>query len=498
MIWNWLKTIFSKRQKLLQLAEKCIVGSSREGLIIMDTEYRVLYANQIVLEKYPDIINVQDEEVYEGLVRICAEEESIYKKGEESYEIRVIKLCESGTLRGYMAWIHDMSFVNQYTNEIVALKDKAETAAKEKTEFLEHVSEEIRTPMNIIFDASEEILKQSGNSKETQEMAFAIRSQAKALLTRMEDVLIGARPEDAEEYTQKTYYTQELLESVSRPAVKQAKEHGIIYEVVLEDNLPYRMKGSFYKIQKLLETILTLAMQDAVEGNVTLQVGSKWRTGKRILLEFVITKKQVVYKEDNEELDLAIIRNRVEKLDGELIISKEGENTGMTVTLLQEIVDERPIGTITCCLDKIEDTEFTQAFLTTAKVLILDADEQGASAVCNLLKEYGVKADVLNDGEQVLKQLEEQAYDIVFMDYLMSGMDCMEMMLRIREMNHGQYQQLPLVALAATGTEGMKEDILSLGFDEYLIKPPVREEVERMMRKHLPKNKISYVDRAYL
>ena len=55
---------------------------------------------------------------------------------------------------GYMAWIFDMTFINRYTDEMIALKQEAERANQAKSVFLANMSHEIRTPMNAIMGFS--------------------------------------------------------------------------------------------------------------------------------------------------------------------------------------------------------------------------------------------------------------------------------------------------------------------------------------------------------
>ena len=72
-------------------------------------------------------------------------------------------------------------------------------------------------------------------------------------------------------------------------------------------------------------------------------------------------------------LGMAIVKGLVEQMDGEIQVESEyGVGTKISICLTQEIIDERPVGDINLSLRELEEKEFNQAFITTAKVLVVD------------------------------------------------------------------------------------------------------------------------------
>jgi len=515
-----LLLVLTKRYGLLDtviLAKENIMDNTKEGLLVMDTEFNVLYANQTVLNRYPTILHLETERERELLAQMVKAGEGVFQKDGFYVEVRVSKLIEGNALRGYLIWTFDMSFINEYTNEILHLKDEAEKANQAKSTFLANMSHEIRTPMNAILGFSELILQQKENPSLTQEYAFDIRRSAKNLLHIINDILDISKIEAGKmEMVSEVYYTQSLLEDVSMIIAQQAQEKGLLYQAIIEPSLPYRMKGAASSIREVMINIMNNAVKYTNEGSISLEVRSKWKTEKQIQLEIIASDTGIGMKEkdlntlfdkfsqfdtkanrnvEGTGLGMAIVKGLVEQMDGDIKVESEyGKGTRITIYLTQEIVDERPVGAINLSLRELEEKEFNQAFITTAKVLVVDDNEINLKVTAGLLRKYDITADVADSGYAAIDCIKEKDYDLVFMDHMMPGMDGVETMLRIREMDKGKHGTLPIVALTANALVGVKEDMLMLGFDGYLAKPVDIRKLERTLLEFIPKNKISYVD----
>ncbi|MBQ8278653.1 MAG: response regulator [Roseburia sp.] len=515
-----LLLILTKRYGLLDtviLAKENIMDNTKEGLLVVDTEFNVLYANNTVLNRYPSIMNLETERERNLLMQMIKNGEGVFQQDGFYVEVRVSELSEGNALRGYLIWTFDMSFLNEYTNEILQLKDEAEKANQAKTTFLANMSHEIRTPMNAILGFSELILQQKENPALTQEYAFDIRRSAKNLLHIINDVLDISKIEAGKmEMVSEVYYTQSLLEDVSMVIANQAKEKGLEYHAVIDSTLPYRMKGAVSSIREVMINIMNNAVKYTNEGSVSLDVHSKWKTEKQIQLEIVATDTGIGMKEKDVKaifdkfsqfdtkanrniegtgLGMAIVKGLVEQMDGEVKVESEyGKGTKITICLTQEIIDDRPVGDINLSIRELEEKEFNQAFITTAKVLVVDDNEINLKVTAGLLQKYDIDADIADSGYAAIDAIGEKDYDLIFMDHMMPGMDGVETMLRIREMDKGKHGTLPIVALTANAIVGVKEDMLMLGFDGYLAKPVDIRKLEHTLLEFIPKNKISYVD----
>ncbi|MBI4428284.1 MAG: response regulator [Ignavibacteriales bacterium] len=76
---------------------------------------------------------------------------------------------------------------------------------------------------------------------------------------------------------------------------------------------------------------------------------------------------------------------------------------------------------------------------------------------------------------EALQGLEDTVPDLIILDISLPGMDGVELLARLR--SHGKLRKLPVIALTAHAMTGDRESYLSSGFDEYLAKPIVNEEL---------------------
>ena len=93
-------------------------------------------------------------------------------------------------------------------------------------------------------------------------------------------------------------------------------------------------------------------------------------------------------------------------------------------------------------------------------------------------------------GEQALKMIDENDYDLIFMDHFMPGMDGVETTARIRDLSDENKRELPVIALTADAMKGVREELISKGMSDFLTKPIVIGDLYKMLRKWLPEEKI--------
>jgi CheY-like chemotaxis protein len=114
---------------------------------------------------------------------------------------------------------------------------------------------------------------------------------------------------------------------------------------------------------------------------------------------------------------------------------------------------------------------------TNMRILLAEDNAVNKKVVLQMLRKLGYRADAVADGQEVLKALERQVYDLVLMDIQMPEMDGMEAARQIRKQRPAAEQPC-IMALTAYAMEGDRERCLEAGMDGYISKPVKIDELK--------------------
>lgn len=127
-------------------------------------------------------------------------------------------------------------------------------------------------------------------------------------------------------------------------------------------------------------------------------------------------------------------------------------------------------------------TEDYETVQHTLKILVAEDNIINQKLSLKILKQLGFNADVAGNGKEVIDALERQRYDIIFMDVQMPEMDGFETTLHIRE-NLPADERPVIIAMTANVMTGDKDKCIAAGMDDYIGKPIIIEEVDRLIKK---------------
>ena len=125
-----------------------------------------------------------------------------------------------------------------------------------------------------------------------------------------------------------------------------------------------------------------------------------------------------------------------------------------------------------------------------ARILIVDDTEMNLKVAIGLLEPLQLKIDTAANGKLAVKLIQENRYDLVFMDHMMPVMDGVEATIAVRKLEGDYYQNLPIVALTANATMEARENFKQNGLNDFVAKPIKVKEICKCIRKWLPLEKI--------
>lgn len=418
-----------------------------------------------------------------------------------------------------LAYIFSAEEKIRESNKLRQEKEMAEHANQIKSEFLARMSHEIRTPINAVIGMNEMVLRES-KDEDISTYAGNIDTASRNLLALINDILDFSKIESGK--TQIENHDYELIHIIKNAYNMiqiRAKQKKLTLHIDVDGQLPYKLHGDGNRVQQILINLLSNAVKYTAKGSVTLRVSGECTEPDKVSLLFEVADTGIGIKPEDQErlfkdferldmnknrniegtgLGLAISYRLALLMDGKLSATSEyGKGSVFALALPQQIVENDPISNHKERYTKEHSAaqEYVQQFVAPdARVLAVDDNEMNLMVVKNLLKKTKVQVVCCSSGAECLEAVKEDSYDLILLDHMMPGMDGIETLSYLRRMEKWEKQPIPVIALTANAIEGVKEQYLEAGFDDYMSKPIDSFELEKMLLKYIPEEKCKKVE----
>lgn len=128
------------------------------------------------------------------------------------------------------------------------------------------------------------------------------------------------------------------------------------------------------------------------------------------------------------------------------------------------------------------------------RVLVVDDEPMNRMVAEGILRGYEMQVKTVGSGAEAIEACGKESFDLVFLDHMMPQMDGIETLRHLRRLRADSQKPFIVVAFTANAFSGAREMFLREGFDEFLSKPVETLELERVLKKVLPKSAVRYVE----
>jgi PAS domain S-box-containing protein len=431
-------------------------------------------------------------------------------------------LILDGKIIGVLGVARDITDHKEMERKIAAdyeyakkLQAEANRANQYKSVFLANMSHEIRTPMNTILGATEIIMQSYTIPAEIREWLSRIYSSGNLLLGIINDLLDFSKIEAGKlEINTAAYPIANVINEAVQLNIMRSDSKPIEFELQVDDKIPAMLIGDELRIKQILNNLLSNASkftdkgkitlsfnfeQSAEKNNITLIIGVR-DTGhgmtegeiEKLFDEYTRFRNKTNTTVEGTGLGLSITRRLLELMDGEIQVeSIPNEGSYFEVRLPQKTSGKGHIGKKN--INSLKASKYThdsrkerrsriREIMPYGKVLIVDDVETNRFVAAGLMKMFRLQIDTAASGYEAIELIEGgKAYDVIFMDHMMPGIDGIEATKHLRDNGYVG----TIIALTANIILGQSQMFLDNGFNAYLSKPIDIRQLTAILNKYV-------------
>ncbi|MFA6597520.1 MAG: response regulator [Ignavibacteriaceae bacterium] len=426
-----------------------------------------------------------------------------FKKNGELYwissSISPVKL-EDGTIINYVCNQEDITDKRSDLAELENAKKLAEDASLMKSNLLENLSHEFRTPLNGILGYSD-IIESEVDDQETKNMARGIHRAGKRLLDTLTAILDLSQLEKEKALIKLVQIkVTSLVNSVIDEYSPLAKHKGLDFQCTI-DGYSYSAIADERFLTKSLSYIIDNAIKFTNEGKITVDVFPIEKDGFSFL-QFDIADTGIGIAEENQSIifkefkqlseglsrgyegtgiGLYLAQCMINHLQGEIKVkSKWGVGSTFSIIIPAE-KEEMPIQNQILNQVKEEISSGTEK----RKILSVEDNFENRTIITKFLRNLFDVDDAVNAIEAI-KKAKNEKYALVLMDISLEGaIDGRTAANEIRKISG--YENVPIIAITGYALFADKEQFLKEGFNGYLAKPYRKNQLIEIINEHLNK-----------
>ena len=379
-------------------------------------------------------------------------------------------------------------------------KSRAKHETKSKSLFIANASHEIRNMLGPVIAYSELLKAGNQDPAAIKEILDGISRSSAELMTLVNDLVEMTKiGEGRFEVVKRAFYLRPLIRDIEHFCTLEAQKKGLSFKVEFGENVPDRIYSDPCRVKQVLLNLLGNAIKFTDLGEVQLSID--WDKGTPGNLRFLVRDTGSGLTPDEMEsvfepfsqctrsarlrrqgagLGLAISRQIAVSLNGSLRVLSSHPGVGTTFEfILYDIADLENDFAIQHGPAEGAFEAVKSGIFEGKKILVADDSVESQNLIWRLLRSSGVEVETASDGEEALEKAIAGAFDVVFMDVEMPGLNGYEAVRKLRSRGYDG----PVVALTGHTNEDDVENCIRAGFTEHVSKPVNKDQLVRIISK---------------
>lgn len=395
----------------------------------------------------------------------------------------------------------DVSDRKKLKESLQTAKKQAEAANQAKTEFLENMRHDIRTPLTGMIGFARLIQNEAVNPR-VKEYADNLVLATSALLDFQNNILDAIKiTKDTVSITQKNIHLKNLIEKVFDLIHPKAITKNLILNYVINDNIPEFLYIDGKRLFRLILELVTNALKFTAKGKITIHIAAMEKIQNQLTLEIKVSDTGIGIIDDEQE----DIFDRFHRLSP----SSDGvyEGTGLGLTLVKKYIKDLNgkitvesklgIGTTFICTIPVvssvkeissnaRDDNESKILFDHPYILLVEDHEMTARVTQIMLQELTCIVDVASDAKTALRYCENTIHKIslVLLDLGLPDCDGFELAKKIHEKN----LTMPIIALTAHHEDDHQSKFTNHGICAILQKPLLKSTAIKILNQYCANN----------
>ena len=402
---------------------------------------------------------------------------------------------------GIVGVTRDITSRKRIILELEGAREQACAASRAKSEFLAHMSHEVRTPMNGVLGMLQ-LLQMTSLDDEQQDYVKTATESGRSLLTIINDILDYSRIEAGKlQLNPEPFAIREMVRTLIASFKAAVNPRRVALNSFIDEAVPDQLVADHVRIRQILYNLVGNAVKFTENGAIDLLLRPRERgAGGQLLLEcsiadtgigipagigdqlfepFIQVVSAATRTTQGTGLGLAIVKQLVHHLGGTVHLARNlsgGTTVTFTVPVHEAALPGKQAGAARPPLLSRSRRRLN--------ALIVEDEEINRQILHAVLVKLGHRALTAADGCLALQCLEKDRVDVILMDVQMPELDGLEATRRIRtEPRYAAHREVPIIALTAFAMAGDREKCLDAGMTSYLAKPVDIKKLEALLQE---------------